>query len=546
MANNNVNKSTVKSKNDKETQRNILIRFPFLLEGMVIILTTMIILWVTRFIDVSALIMTFFPKQQDMAFSEAIIVISITTMGIFGLLSRYSLFLRKKMKLQYIAEEEIKRLAFFDRLTNLPNRDLCHNRLEHAVARADRNKTSIAVLLIGIDDFTVVNEQQGHDGGDKLLQQVAKRLSSQLRSGDTLARIAGVEFLIILETVEPKESINTFTKNLIAKLVSSYRIAMRDVYITANIGIALYPSDGEHSKELMLNAETAMRFAKEQGRNGLAFFSKELQEQANYRNKIAEQLRNAIDRNEFILHYQPIISAQSNQVIAVEALLRWNNKLLGNIDPNVFIPIAEEIGIICQISDWVLTQACWQNKTWQQQGYPSIVMAINVSLMELCINNYANTIASSLEKAQLEPKYLELEFTENILMKNAKQSLIQIRQLSALGVSIALDNFGTGYSSIQYLAKFKLNKLKIDGDLIKNITNNSGDIQATKAIIALAQQLKLHVTAEGVETVEQYEFMKSNNVDSMQGYHFSHPVEAQAFEQLLLSSSEQKNKQSIK
>ena len=546
MANNNVNKSTVKSKNDKETQRNILIRFPFLLEGMVIILTTMIILWVTRFIDVSALIMTFFPKQQDMAFSEAIIVISITTMGIFGLLSRYSLFLRKKMKLQYIAEEEIKRLAFFDRLTNLPNRDLCHNRLEHAVARADRNKTSIAVLLIGIDDFTVVNEQQGHDGGDKLLQQVAKRLSSQLRSGDTLARIAGVEFLIILETVEPKESINTFTKNLIAKLVSSYRIAMRDVYITANIGIALYPSDGEHSKELMLNAETAMRFAKEQGRNGLAFFSKELQEQANYRNKIAEQLRNAIDRNEFILHYQPIISAQSNQVIAVEALLRWNNKLLGNIDPNIFIPIAEEIGIICQISDWVLTQACWQNKTWQQQGYPSIVMAINVSLMELCINNYANTIASSLEKAQLEPKYLELEFTENILMKNAKQSLIQIRQLSALGVSIALDNFGTGYSSIKYLAKFKLNKLKIDGDLIKNITNNSGDIQATKAIIALAQQLKLHVTAEGVETVEQYEFMKSNNVDSMQGYHFSYPVEAQAFEQLLLSSSEQKNKQSIK
>ena len=542
MANNNVNKSTVKSKNDKETQRNILIRFPFLLEGIVIILTTMIILWVTRFIDVSALIMTFFPKQQDMAFSEAIIVISITTMGIFGLLSRYNLFLRKKMKLQYIAEEEIKRLAFFDRLTNLPNRDLCHNRLEHAVARADRNKTSIAVLLIGIDDFTVVNEQQGHDGGDKLLQQVAKRLSSQLRSGDTLARIAGVEFLIILETVEPKESINTFTKNLIAKLVSSYRIAMRDVYITANIGIALYPSDGEHSKELMLNAETAMRFAKEQGRNGLAFFSKELQEQANYRNKIAEQLRNAIDRNEFILHYQPIISAQSNQVIAVEALLRWNNKLLGNIDPNVFIPIAEEIGIICQISDWVLTQACWQNKTWQQQGYPSIVMAINVSLMELCINNYANTIASSLEKAQLEPKYLELEFTENILMKNAKQSLIQIRQLSALGVSIALDNFGTGYSSIKYLAKFKLNKLKIDGDLIKNITNNSGDIQATKAIIALAQQLKLHVTAEGVETVEQYEFMKSNNVDSMQGYHFSHPVEAQAFEQLLVSSSEQKNK----
>ena len=219
----------------------------------------------------------------------------------------------------------------------------------------------------------------------------------------------------------------------------------------------------------------------------------------------------------------------------MEALLRWHNELLGDLAPGIFIPIAEEIGLIRKIGDWVLTQACLQNKAWQQQGYSNIVMTINMSVMQLGIKNYASTVSASLTESGLAAQYLELEFTENTLMKHAKQSIVQLRELSALGVSIALDDFGTGYSSIKHLAKFKLNKLKIDGSFIKNIPLSTADIMATRSIIALAKQLKLHVTAEGVETVEQSEFMADNHVDSMQGYHFSRPVSAKAFEKLLQS-----------
>jgi EAL domain-containing protein (putative c-di-GMP-specific phosphodiesterase class I) len=299
------------------------------------------------------------------------------------------------------------------------------------------------------------------------------------------------------------------------------------------VGIALYPNDGEHSKALIKNADTAMCFAKEQGRNSLAFFSKELQEQVNTKKKFAEQLLSAMENKELSLHYQPIISTQSNEIIAVEALLRWHNERLGDVKPDIFIPIAEEIGIIAKIGDWVLAQACQQNKIWQQQGYPGIVMSINLSVMQLSITDYAATVASSLTDSQLEPQYLELEFTEKTLMKDVKKSMQQLKKLNALGVSLALDDFGTGYSSIKYLSKFKLNRLKIDSSFIKNLPESVVDVMATRAIIALARQLKLKVTAEGVETVKQHEFIQTYSIEAMQGYHFSRPVDADAFTQLL-------------
>ena len=516
-------------------------RFAMIFESLFIVLITAALMWLTRFVDVPAFFLTLSSSQPHWQLDELITLISISVFGLLVLLTRYSLYLRKKMKLQCVGEEEIKRLAFFDSLTNLPNKELCQNRLEHALARAARNNTSIAVLFIGIDDFKAVNDQQGHEGGDKLLQQVAKRLASELRSGDTLARISGVEFIIILDTVSPKDDISTFADKILLKLTKCYQIAKQDVYITGNVGVALSPSDGEHGKELVKHADTAMCFAKEKGRNRLAFFSKELQEQVNKKKQIAEQLRGAMQRDELVLHYQPIVAAQSNEIIAVEALLRWHNELLGDLAPDIFIPIAEKIGIITKIGDWVLAQACLQNKSWQQQGYPSIVMSINMSVVQLGIRNYASTVSTSLRETELDPQYLELEFTENTLMKDVKQSIVQLRQLSALGVSIALDDFGTGYSSIKYLSKFRLNKLKVDGSFIKNIPENAGDVMATSAIIALAKQLKLHITAEGVETAKQCEFIMATQVDSMQGYHFSRPVTAKAFEQLLQSPSWQKN-----
>jgi diguanylate cyclase (GGDEF)-like protein len=511
-------------------------RFEMAFETLFIVFLTALTILLVQFVSVSDLFIKISNKPIDSQLAEAIISAAIILIGILLFLVRYSLYLRKKMKRQFIAEVEIKRLAFFDSLTNLPNRDLCLNRLEHAIARAARNKTSIAILFISIDDFKSVNDKQGHDGGDKLLKQVAKRLSSELSSGDTLARITGVEFLVILETLSPKENINIIAEKLLAKLIKCYRISMQEVYITSNIGISMYPSDGEYSKELIKNADTAMCFAKDKGLNGLAFFSKEMQDQANKKKKIAEQLRGAMDREEFVLHYQPIIATGSRNIIAVEALLRWHNELLGNLAPDVFIPIAEEIGIITKIGDWVLAQACQQNKSWQEQGYPKIVVSVNLSVMQLAIRNYAETVSSSLANTQLDPQYLELEFTENTLMKDAKQTMVQLRQLNALGVSLALDDFGTGYSSMKYLSQFKLNKIKIDGSFIKKLPDSARDIMTTRAIIALAKQLKLQVTAEGVETAQQCEYIETCHVDAMQGYHFSRPVDAEAFTRLLIAS----------
>jgi len=535
MAGNKVNKPTPRVKLDTRENIGFFKRFIFAFESIFIVFITAVLLWSTRFVDLPAFAIQLSSDQGDWQLDKVITFIMIISLGLLILLTRYSLYLRKKMKRQFLAEEEIKRLAFFDSLTNLPNQDLCHNRLEHALARAARNNTSIAVIFIGIDDFKAINVQQGHDGGDKLLQQIAKRLSSELRSGDTLARITGVEFMVILETITAKENINIFANKLLVKLTRCYRVSMQEVYITGNIGIALYPNDGDHSKQLMKHADTAMCFAKEKSRNSLAFFSKELQEKVDAKKKIAEQLRGAMERDEFILHFQPTIATQSNEVIAVEALLRWHNELLGDLSPDIFIPIAEEIGIISKIGDWVLTQACQQNHAWHEKGYENIVISINMSVMQLSINNYASTVAGSLADSHLEPQYLELEFTENTLMKDVKQSIVQLKKLDALGVSIALDDFGTGYSSIKYLSKFKLNKLKIDGSFIRKIPASTGDAMAIKAIVALAKELKLHITAEGVETDEQYEFMMTSNVDSMQGYHFSRPVNALALEQLLQS-----------
>jgi diguanylate cyclase (GGDEF)-like protein len=538
MAKNKTSKSIARVPNDMKAKPNFFRRFVF--ESIFIVFITAVLLWLTRFVDVPGFAMNLSSDQGAWKLDEIITFVMIISIGLLVLLTRYSLYLHKKMKRQIIAAEEIKKLAFFDSLTNLPNLDLCHNRLEHAVARAGRNSSTIAVLFIGIENFKSVNDHQGHDGGDKLLKQVAKRLSSELRSGDTLARITGVEFIVVLESLTPNDNVNVIAEKLLAKLVKCYRISMQEVYITANIGIAVYPNDGEHSKELIKNADTAMCFAKERGRNGWTFFSKELQEQVNTKKKIAEQLRGAMEKEEFILHYQPIVSTQSSEIIGVEALLRWHNESLGDLAPDIFIPIAEEIGIITSIGDWVLSQACQQNKAWQQQGYPGIVMSINLSIMQLGIDNFASTVSSSLLDSQLEPQYLELEFTENTLMKDAKQSMVQLRQLNTLGVSLALDDFGTGYSSIKYLSKFKLNKLKIDSSFIKKLPNSAVDIMTTRAIVALAKQLKLQVIAEGVETAGQREFIEDCHIEAMQGYHFSRPVDTEAFTQLLQAPPWQK------
>lgn len=541
MVNNKKSEELTRSTQSNQKEIGFFKRFSFIFECIFIVLLTFTGLLLTRALNLPEQLVILSDSFQDLEFSTLIININIIGLSVLITLIRYSLYLRKKMQQQFITAEEIKRLAFFDNLTHLPNQELGHDRLEHALARAARNNTSVAVLSIGIGNFKAANDQIGHEGGDKLIKQIAKRLSAELRSGDTLARVSGVEFIIVLENIEKKDSLNAFAEKLLSKVAKCYRISMREIYVTSNMGIAIYPMDGEYSKALIKHADTSMRFAKEQGRNRLAFFSKALQAEIDVKKEIAEQLRNAMVKKEFILHYQPIISAQTNKIIAVEALLRWQNKLVGDLSPSVFIPIAEEIGLIADIGNWVLSQACEQNKKWQQQGYTDLMMTINLSVVQLSLMNYASTISSALEKSGLSPQYLELEFTENSLMKDAKQSRSQLRALGDLGVSIALDDFGTGFSSMKYLSTFRLNKLKIDGSFITNIPDNNANVMAVKGIISLAKELGLHITAEGVETRQQYDFLSLNKVDSMQGFYFSHPTGSAELEQLLKFAPWQNN-----
>ena len=532
MANKKAKKDQEKLQADTRDKVGFFKRFAMVFESIFIISITALIFWLTPLLDLPQFALDY-ADRFGVPLAEVITKAFVVFSGLIILLTRYSFHLRKKVKQQQKAEEDIKQLAFFDRVTNLPNQALCENRLEHAIARASRNNTSITVLYIAIDDFKSVNDKHGHEGGDKLLQQLAKRLSSELRSGDTLARITGVEFIIMLESQTPNENISAFAETVQSKLKKCYRISMQEVHIASNIGIATYPTDGEHSKELLKNADTAMCFAKEQGRNSLAFFSKELQEKVNAKQKIATKLLTALANKEFKLHYQPIIDSHSGSVIGVEALLRWHNDLLGDLAPDVFIPIAEEIGIISHIGDWVLSQACKQNKTWQQQGFSNLTVSINLSVMQLGISDYAETVSSVLAESQLEPHYLALEFTEKVLMQDTKQSIVQLRQLRALGVLLVLDDFGMGYSSLKYLPRFKLTTLKIDGSFISNVPHSAVDVLTSRTIVALAKELSLLVIAEGVEKDEQREFVESLGVDAMQGYHFSRPVDVEAFSQLL-------------
>lgn len=534
MAKNKAKKAQAKLEVNSRAKVGFFKRFAFVFESFLIILITAGLVWLTRFVDVSMFVQNF-AEQYSLPLAEVITKTAIISFALIILITRYSAHLRRKIKRQFIEEEDIKKLAFFDRVTNLPNQALCENRLEHAVARASRNSTSIAVLFIGVSEFKAVNDKHGHEGGDKLLQQLAKRLSAELRSGDTLARVTGVEFIVILESQTPNENISVFAESLLNKLVKCYRIAMQEVYISGNIGIATYPNDGEHCKELIKNADTAMCFAKEQGRNSLAFFSKELQEKVDTKKKVSQQLLTALEKQEFELHYQPVVTTRNGNVVGVEALLRWHNELLGNITPDVFIPIAESMGLITKIGDWVLTQACKQNKAWQEQGYLNLIVSVNLSAMQLSIADYGKTIAAALADSQLEPQYLALEFSEKSLMVDAKSAIAQLRQLKALGVLLTLDDFGTGYSSIKYLPKLRLSYLKVDNSFIRNVPHSAADVTTSEVIVAIAKQLSLQVTAVGVETTEQNEFVESLAVDTVQGYYYSKPVDAKALAQLLES-----------
>jgi diguanylate cyclase (GGDEF)-like protein/PAS domain S-box-containing protein len=431
------------------------------------------------------------------------------------------------------AEERLNYLANFDPLTDLPNRTLLYDRLSQAMTRAFWHKRSVAVLFLDLDRFKNINDTLGHVFGDLLLKAVAERLAQCVREGDTVARLGGDEFVLILDDLaQPGDTLLVAQKILMA-FSSPFNLEGRELYITTSIGITVYPDDGKDYETLLKNADIAMYRAKEQGRNNYQLYSPALNAKVSERLAMENGLRRALERGEFLLHYQPIVDLATRSVIAVEALIRWKRAEGEVISPAEFIPLAEETGLIIPIGEWVLRTACAQNKAWQSAGLPLIRVAVNLSARQFQRQDLAETIVHTLGQIGLDPKYLELELTESIIMKSAETTVAMLRRLNALGIGISVDDFGTGYSSLSYLKRFPVTTLKIDSTFVRDITTDPDDRAIVHAIITLAHSLKLKVVAEAVETEEQLQFLRSLRCDQMQGYLFCKPLAAEEMTQLL-------------
>jgi len=431
-----------------------------------------------------------------------------------------------------LTEERIRHLAYFDQLTDLPNRTLMKDRFEYILNLAQRNQQKFALLFIDLDQFKTINDTLGHDIGDELLKKVAKRLKRRLRKEDVLARQGGDEYIVLLPELDI-DGAGKVAINLQKILSRPYRIDKHHLTITASIGIALYPADGESIETLMKNADTAMYKAKKSGRNNFYFFTEKMQEMAQRNLAISNALRLAIDHGEFELHYQAQFNAKTKKITGAEALLRWKNPELGVIAPSEFIPIAEDTGQIIKIGTWVLDEAIHQLKVWMNNGFDSMVMAVNISAIQFNMKDLPEEVCNLLDQAGLPHENLELELTEGMMMKDPQEAIQLLAKLHQNGIRISIDDFGTGYSSLNYLKHLRVNKIKIDQSFVKNLTNNLEDKTIVKAIISLAKSLNLQTNAEGVENREQYEILLENGCDEIQGFYFSKPMPAENFRKFI-------------
>ena len=431
------------------------------------------------------------------------------------------------------AETTIRYQAFHDLLTGLPNRMLFNDRLPLALSNASRTESMLAVMFLDLDRFKTINDTLGHAIGDQLLQGVALRLAHCLREGDTIARWGGDEFTLLLPQIGSAEDAAKAAQRLGEALKPAFYLETHELYISCSIGIALYPHDGNDAQTLLKHADAALYRVKEQGRNGYQMYTPAINSQASALLALESHLHHALERDEFVLYYQPQININSGEVTAMEALIRWQHPDLGAIAPSTFIPLAEENGLIVPIGEWVLHTACAQNKAWQEAGLPPLRIGVNLSARQFQQPRLVETIAQLLAQTQLEPRYLELEITETIAMQNVASTTSMLQVLQAMGIHISLDDFGTGYSSLGYLKHFPLNTIKIDQSFVHELTIDPHDAAIVNAVIALGRGLNLNVVAEGVETTAQLDYLRSRHCEEMQGYLFSHPMPAAAATQWL-------------
>jgi diguanylate cyclase (GGDEF)-like protein/PAS domain S-box-containing protein len=430
-------------------------------------------------------------------------------------------------------QEELARRANYDTLTALPNRNLLADRASTAIVRARRQGHGTALAFIDLDNFRVINDSLGYAVGDSLLRLVGERLRSSLREVDTVARTGGDEFVLVLGDQEDEKTISTQIQRVMEVFVKPYVVADREFFVTASVGIASYPGDGDKVEILLQNAEIAMYRAKDVGRNTFQFFTAEMNASVNERLVMESWLRRALERQELLLHYQPQVDLRSNAIFGAEALVRWQHPKMGLVPPGKFIPLAEQTGLIVAIGEWVLRTACAQNKAWQDAGLPPITVAVNISARQFREKNLVDSVAAIISETGLDPRYLELEVTEGVIMHDAEEVIAVLQRLKSLGVTLSIDDFGTGYSSLSYLKRFPVDRLKIDQSFIRDVATDSDGAAIARAVINLGHDLNLKVIAEGVETKEQLDFLRTYQCDEKQGYYFSRPVPAGELEKML-------------
>ncbi|MBE9193282.1 EAL domain-containing protein [Gloeocapsopsis crepidinum LEGE 06123] len=438
--------------------------------------------------------------------------------------------------MQRRVEDMFRHQASHDPLTGLPNRILFEDRLSLFLAQAYRRGEMLAVAFLDLDRFKTINDTLGHAVGDALLQSVAQRLLGCLREGDTIARWGGDEFTLLLPRISCPEEVAKLAQRILSSFKSPYRIGDRELHITTSIGIALAPYDGEDTETLLKNADATMYRAKQQGKDNFQLYAPEMNKKALEQLVLANHLYKALNRDEFLLHYQPQLNLKTGQIVALEALIRWQHPELGLVSPNQFIPLAEETGLIGAIGEWVLQAACTQNRAWQLAGLPPMRIAVNLSARQFQ-QKISKTIARVLAETGLDPSYLEVEITESIAMHDVNFTICVLQELQDMGVYIAMDDFGTGYSSLATLRRFPLHTLKVAREFVNDITTDQKDAAIIKSIVALGHGLELNVIAEGVETPEQLKFLHAVKCDGMQGYLFSKPLSANAVTQFCQQQS---------
>jgi diguanylate cyclase (GGDEF)-like protein len=442
-----------------------------------------------------------------------------------------------RLEQEHIKQRELlEHQAYYDALTELPNRALFQDRLRQTILSSKRNNEMFALLFLDLDQFKKINDSLGHHVGDEVLIQVAKRFKNVLREEDTLSRLGGDEFTIILKNIKSGKSAATVAQKLLNSMKTPLEVSHHTLHISSSIGISIYPNDATTQEDLLKYADTAMYKAKDEGRNNFQFYSSEMTQQAFEKVVMENSLRVAIQEKQFEVYFQPQYDAPNNKIIGMEALVRWIHPHIGIISPMEFIPLAEENGLIVSIDKLVMQEAMQQFSQWYKEGLNPGKLALNLSMRQLNENNFIVDLLKTMKENNFHASWLELEITEGQMMQHPEQSIKKLQRLSDMGIELAIDDFGTGYSSLSYLKKLPLHKLKIDQSFIRDIPGDGDDVAITKAIIAIAKSLNLKLIAEGVETQEQKDFVVTHHCNTIQGYFYSKPITKEAMGKLLHNS----------